>query len=84
MLGAIPPLPNTSSWRGAWLSTGTNLPLALPSPKVKQPDREAYHSLHTGTRLKMLPPYMAWRLTEVQGCLCGVVFDQTDNCTSHL
>jgi len=27
MRGAIPPLPNTLSWRGAWLSTGTVLPL---------------------------------------------------------
>jgi len=28
MSGAIPPLPNTPSWRGAWLySTGTALPL---------------------------------------------------------
>jgi hypothetical protein len=30
MRGAIPPLPNTSSWRGAWLSTGTTLPLLMP------------------------------------------------------
>jgi hypothetical protein len=30
MCGAIPPLPNTSLWRGAWLSTGTTLPLPLP------------------------------------------------------
>jgi len=29
MGGAIPLLPHTSSWRGAWLSTGTNLPLRL-------------------------------------------------------
>jgi hypothetical protein len=29
MRGAIPPLPNTPSWRGAQLSTGTNLPLPL-------------------------------------------------------
>jgi hypothetical protein len=27
MSGAIPPLPNTPSWRGALLSTGTTLPL---------------------------------------------------------
>jgi hypothetical protein len=27
MRGAIPPLPNTPSWRGASLSTGTTLPL---------------------------------------------------------
>jgi hypothetical protein len=27
MRGAIPLLPNTSSWHGAWLSTGTALPL---------------------------------------------------------
>jgi hypothetical protein len=27
MSGAIPPLPNTSSWRGAYLSTGITLPL---------------------------------------------------------
>jgi len=27
MHGAIPPLPHTSSWHGAWLSTGTTLPL---------------------------------------------------------
>jgi hypothetical protein len=27
MRGAIPPLPNTSSWRGVQLSTGTTLPL---------------------------------------------------------
>jgi len=26
----IPPLPNTSSWRGAYLSTGTTLLLLLP------------------------------------------------------
>jgi hypothetical protein len=26
MRGAIPPLPNTPSWHGAWLSTGTTLP----------------------------------------------------------
>jgi hypothetical protein len=26
MRGAIPPLPNTSSWRGAQLGTGTTLP----------------------------------------------------------
>jgi hypothetical protein len=25
--GAVPPLPNTSSWRGAWSSIGTTLPL---------------------------------------------------------
>jgi hypothetical protein len=31
MRGAIHPLPNTSSWRGAHLSTGTTLPLPLPS-----------------------------------------------------
>jgi hypothetical protein len=29
MRGAIPPFPNTSSWRGAWLSTGK--PLTLPN-----------------------------------------------------
>jgi hypothetical protein len=29
MRGAIPPLPNTPSWRGAQLSTGTTLPLPL-------------------------------------------------------
>jgi hypothetical protein len=29
MSGAIPPLANTSSWRGAQLSTGTTLPLSL-------------------------------------------------------
>jgi len=29
MRGAIPPLPNTSSWRGAQLSTGTTLPLPI-------------------------------------------------------
>jgi hypothetical protein len=27
--GAIPPLPHTSSWRGAYLSTGTTLPLPI-------------------------------------------------------
>jgi len=27
MRGAIPPFPNKSSWRGAWLTTGANLPL---------------------------------------------------------
>jgi len=27
MRGAVPPPPSTSSWRGAWLSTGTILPL---------------------------------------------------------
>jgi hypothetical protein len=26
---AIPPLPHMSSWHGAWLSTGTTLPLLL-------------------------------------------------------
>jgi len=26
MRGAIPPLPNTSLWRGAYISTGTNVP----------------------------------------------------------
>jgi hypothetical protein len=30
MHGAIRPLPNTSSWRGAYLSTGTILRLPLP------------------------------------------------------
>jgi hypothetical protein len=44
MREAIPPLPNTSSWRGASLSTGTNLTLPLsrddddddiPSFKIK-------------------------------------------------
>jgi hypothetical protein len=30
MRGAITPLPNTPSWRGAWLSTGTTLHLLLP------------------------------------------------------
>jgi hypothetical protein len=30
MRGAIPPLPNTPSWHGAYLSTGTTLPLPLP------------------------------------------------------
>jgi hypothetical protein len=29
MRGAIPPLPDTSSWRGAYLSTGTTLPFTL-------------------------------------------------------
>jgi len=29
--GTMPPLPNTSSWRGASLITGTNLPLPLRS-----------------------------------------------------
>jgi hypothetical protein len=29
MRGAISPLPNTPSWRGASLSTGTTLPLPL-------------------------------------------------------
>jgi hypothetical protein len=29
MHGAIPPLPHTSSWHGAYLSTGTSLPLPL-------------------------------------------------------
>jgi hypothetical protein len=34
MCGAIPPLPNTPSWRGAELSTGTNLPLFTFSLRV--------------------------------------------------
>jgi hypothetical protein len=35
MRGAIPPLPNTPSWRGAQLkSTGTTLPLPSTSDKV--------------------------------------------------
>jgi hypothetical protein len=29
MRGTIPPLPNMSSWRGAYLSTGTTLPFKL-------------------------------------------------------
>jgi hypothetical protein len=29
MRGAIPPLPNTSSWCGTYLSIGTTLPLPL-------------------------------------------------------
>jgi hypothetical protein len=29
MRGAILPLPNTPSWRGAWLSTGTSSPYLL-------------------------------------------------------
>jgi hypothetical protein len=29
MRGAIPPLPITSSWRGAYLSTGTTLPFTF-------------------------------------------------------
>jgi len=29
MSGATPPLPNTSSWRGAWLITGTALPFTF-------------------------------------------------------
>jgi hypothetical protein len=29
MSGAIPPLPNTPSWHGAYLSTGTTLPFLL-------------------------------------------------------
>jgi hypothetical protein len=32
MRGAIPPLPNTSAWRGAKLRTGTTLSLPLPLP----------------------------------------------------
>jgi hypothetical protein len=32
MRGATSPLPNTSPWRGAQLSTVTNLPLLLPLP----------------------------------------------------
>jgi hypothetical protein len=29
MCGAIPPLPNMSLWHGAYLSTGTTLPLTF-------------------------------------------------------
>jgi len=32
--GAIHPLPHTSSWRRAELSTGTTLPLRLPSMSI--------------------------------------------------
>jgi hypothetical protein len=30
MRGAIPPLPNTSSWRGGLLSIGKTVPFTLP------------------------------------------------------
>jgi len=32
---AIPPIPNTPSWLGALLSTGTTLPLPLPTTMAK-------------------------------------------------
>jgi hypothetical protein len=35
MRGAIPPIPNTPSWRGAELSTGTTLPFFLPFTFMK-------------------------------------------------
>jgi hypothetical protein len=41
MCGAVPPLPNTSSWRGAWLSTGTSLHLPLP-PSWKGKRKQVY------------------------------------------
>jgi hypothetical protein len=34
MSGAIPPLPNTPSLRGAWLSTGTTLPFSFISNEI--------------------------------------------------
>jgi hypothetical protein len=39
MRGAIPPLTSTSSWRGAYLSTGTTLPL-LSEYQAFSDDRE--------------------------------------------
>jgi hypothetical protein len=35
MRGAIPPLPNTSSWRGAYLTTGTTLHFILTLTSVE-------------------------------------------------
>jgi hypothetical protein len=48
MHGATPPLPNTSSWRGAYLSTGTTLPLPLPLPPLP---RFNIHSIRVGISL---------------------------------
>jgi hypothetical protein len=38
MHGAMPPLPNTSSWRGAWLRTGTTSPLPFILCNIKWDD----------------------------------------------
>jgi hypothetical protein len=35
MRGAIPPLPNTSSWRGSEFSTGTAFPLPFTFDEIK-------------------------------------------------
>jgi len=36
MCGAVPPLPTTSSWPGAYLSTGTTLPLLYNPTSVAE------------------------------------------------
>jgi hypothetical protein len=46
MHGAIPLLPNTSLWHGAWLSTGTTLLLPFTPPCQTERERERERALH--------------------------------------
>jgi len=54
MRGAIPPLPHTSPWRGAFLSTGTTLPLS-------------YHTYFTSSIRMCVMPLLN-KINESQGC----------------
>jgi hypothetical protein len=67
MRGAIPPLPHTPAWRGAWLSTGTTLPFLLIPPQhfvLRQPHLCSFPLL--GLTISYInsntPPFLIYRV----------------------
>jgi hypothetical protein len=56
MLEAIPPLPNTSSWRGALLSTGKTLLYSIATAKLAASSISSllYNKYHTTIKIFIL------------------------------
>jgi hypothetical protein len=67
MRGAIPPLPNTSSWRGAQLITGTT----LPSPLLRN-----YSVIQYRGRVATSHPHSVFVLANVKFLLWLYTFKQ--------
>jgi hypothetical protein len=55
--GAIPPLPNTSSWCGTWLSTGTNLPFPYMN-LIHNHDSQVFEYYHSFGEFNSMPYIM--------------------------
>jgi hypothetical protein len=74
MCGAIPPIPITFSWRGFYLSTGTNLPLPLPSTP--------YSDLRTSS--SSLQVYSCFNVSENIASSCPSVYVYSTKSFEHL